>query len=77
MLWRGGEISVVVARLLPRRQRQFHGLTDELRVLCGRQLLLFGVADVNVAVLDDEDRPAPAETRRRGRHFGHVTLFHI
>lgn len=64
-------------RVLPRRNRQLHGLAHELHVLRGRQFLLLGVADVNVAVLDDEDRPAPAETSGRGRHFGHVTHFHL
>ena len=45
-----------VAGLLLRRQGQLHRLTDELGMLVGGDFLLLGVADVDMAVLDDEDR---------------------
>ncbi|MHB8970302.1 MAG: hypothetical protein ACYC4N_07595 [Pirellulaceae bacterium] len=49
-----------VTLVLFRGERHLHRLAEELGMLIGNDLLFFGVADINVAVLDDKDRPATA-----------------
>ena len=56
-----------VAFYLGRRARHLQRLANELRFVIGEDLLLISKADVNVAVLDDEDGPFPRGPLGSGR----------
>ena len=56
-----------IAFCLGRRARHLQRLADELRFIIGKDFLLIGKADVNVAVLDDKDGPFPRGPLGGGR----------